>query len=69
VRLYQLTGAEVDDLVRALQEAQSELHCGAGFPEANAQFERWQRLVEGLGGGDFYPDGDFYPNIKATTYP
>ena len=42
------TEQEVDDLIKAVDEASGELCCGDNFPEANAQWERWQKLYERL---------------------
>jgi hypothetical protein len=44
----QLTDREINDLVTALREAQSELCTGPGFPEGTSQYDRWEALIERL---------------------
>ncbi len=45
-QIFKLTDQEVADLVRAMQDAQMELCCGPGFPEATAQWDRWLALID-----------------------
>lgn len=60
--LIGFTDDEVRDLVWALTEAQQELCCGEGRPEANAQWERWEALIRMLGA----KKGRMTPNVHTA---
>lgn len=47
-RVIGLTDQEVADLIQAMRDAQDELCCGPGFPEATGFHERWELLIERL---------------------
>jgi hypothetical protein len=41
-----LTDQEVEDIIRAIRDAQAELCCGLNFHEANAIDARWYALAQ-----------------------